>query len=131
MNPKKHRSAREVLDDHLRESKEGTIEVDLARNYSPDLVVLTGRGVFRGHDGLRQLNELLRRELPEGNFEYRTVLVEGELGYLEWTGQSSTAYVDDGADSYLIREGKIVAQTIHYTVKPLPATPHVSAGKAA
>jgi hypothetical protein len=26
--------------------------------------------------------------------------------------------IRDGADSYVIRDGKIVAQTIHYTVEP-------------
>lgn len=118
-----HRSAREVLDDHLRESKEGSIEADLARNYSHDLVVLTGRDVYRGNDGLRQLGDLLRKELPDSSFEYQTVLVDGEMGFLEWTGRSVKARVDDGADSYLIRNGKIVVQTIHYTVIPLPATP--------
>lgn len=55
MNQPKHRSSQEVLDDHLRESLDGLIEDDLARNYSKDLVVLTGRGVFRGHDGLRHM----------------------------------------------------------------------------
>ena len=113
-----HRSPAEVLDDHLRESKEGSIEADLSRNYSEDLVVLTGSGTFRGHDGLRQLAERLRRELPDATFEYRTRLVEGEVGFLEWTAQSRDAHVGDGADSYVIKAGRIVAQTIHYTVKP-------------
>jgi len=112
-----HRSSIAVLDDHLRESQTGSIEADLARNYSEDLVVLTGRGVYRGHQGLRQLAQRLREELPEATFEYRTRLIEGEMGFLEWTGHSPVAEVEDGADSYLIREGKIVAQTIHYTVK--------------
>lgn len=119
MNQTRHRSPQEVLDDHLRESQDGSIKDDLARNYSEDLVVLTGRGVYRGHDGLRQLAEILRHELPEGTFEYRTVLVEGEMGFLEWAGHSAVAQVDDGADSYLIRGGRIVVQTIHYTVRPL------------
>lgn len=26
--------------------------------------------------------------------------------------------VDDGADSFVVRDGRIVAQTIHYTVVP-------------
>ena len=112
-----HRSAQEVLDDHLAESQTGTIEADLAPNYAHDLVVLTGRGVYRGHDGLRQLAQLLREELGEATFDYRTRLVEGELGFLEWSAHGTRAQVDDGADSYLIREGRIVAQTIHYTVK--------------
>lgn len=117
MTQAQHRSSQEVLDDHLRESQDGSIEDDLARNYSQDLVVLTGRGVYRGHDGLRQLAELLRNELPQSTFEYRTRLVAGEMAFLEWSGRSAQAEVDDGADSYLIRDGRIVAQTIHYTVK--------------
>lgn len=70
-------------------------------------------------DGLRELAEFLRRELPESSFEYSTVLVEGEIAFLEWKGRSASAEVDDGADSYLIRDGKIIAQTIHYTFKPV------------
>lgn len=110
------RSAAEVLDDHLRESQTGSIEDDLARNYAVDLVVLTGRGIYRGHDGLRQLARLLNEELPNAGFEYRTRLVEGEMGFLEWAAHAEGADVEDGADSYLIRGGLIIAQTIHYTV---------------
>lgn len=110
------RSAAEVLDDHLRESQTGSIEDDLARNYAVDLVVLTGRGIYRGHDGLRQLARLLNEELPNADFEYRTRLVEGEMGFLEWAAHAEGADVEDGVDSYLIRGGLIIAQTIHYTV---------------
>ncbi len=92
---------------------------DLARNYAEDVVVLTGRGIFRGHDGVRHLARLLPDELPNCTFEYRTRLVEGEVAFLEWTARADGARVDDGADSFLIRGGRIVAQTIHYTVKPL------------
>jgi len=73
-----NRSTKEALDDHLRESKEDSIEADLARNYAQDLVVLTSDGVYRGHDGLRQLAARLRKELPNAEFEYRTCLVEGK-----------------------------------------------------
>lgn len=115
-----YRSAAKVLEDHLHESKYGSIEDDLARNYSDDLIVLIADGVFRGHDGLRQLGQRLRDELPDSTFEYKTQLVEGEVGFLEWTGRGGGFVVEDGADSYVIRDGKIVAQTIHYTVKPAP-----------
>lgn len=113
----RQRSAVEVLDDHLSESQTGSIEDDLARNDAQDLVVLTGRGVYRGHDGLKELAQLLEQELPHATFEYRTRLIEGEMGFLEWTARAAGAVVDDGADSYLIRDGRILAQTIHYTVK--------------
>jgi hypothetical protein len=112
-----NRSAKEVLDDHLKKSRTGSVEEDLDLNYAPDVVLLTGRGVYRGHEGARQLAQLLFEELPEAQFAYDNVLVEGEMGFLEWRGHGGDRQVDDGADSYLIRDGKIVVQTIHYTVR--------------
>jgi hypothetical protein len=62
---------------------------------------------------------LLREQLPCTAYEYRTRLVEGEIAFLEWAARCPTSRVEDGADSFLIRGGRIVAQTIHYTVVPL------------
>ena len=39
------------------------------------------------------------------------------MGLLEWTYDDSTVRVRDGVDSYLIEDGNIVAQTIHYTLQ--------------
>jgi hypothetical protein len=50
-------------------------------------------------------------------FEYTYVAAEGRMGFLEWTYDDSTVRVRDGVDSYLIEDGKIVAQTIHYTLE--------------
>lgn len=111
------RTAAEVLKDHLRESKEGSVDQDAERNYAENVALLTGRGIFRGHAGLKELAEILRKELPNAQFEYHKELVDGEMGFLEWSAESEKAWVEDGADSYLIRDGKIIAQTIHYTVK--------------
>jgi len=113
------RSAREVLEDHLRLAAAGDIDTDLARNFSEDVVLLTGYGIFRGLEGVREKAQLLATQMPGGRWTYRTILVEGELGFLEWSGQAQNgARVEDGADSYLIREGRIRAMTIHYTVLP-------------
>ncbi len=114
------RSAQDVLEDHLRQGRSASIEVDLARNYAEEVVVLSGRGVFRGHEDLRQLAKLLSEQAPGARFTYKTQLLEGEIGFLEWTTESDEAVIRDGADSYVIRDGKIVAQTIHYTVQPRP-----------
>lgn len=112
------RSAEEVFEDHLRESAKGTVEEDLARNYARDIVALTGSGVYRGHDGIRVLAKRLQEELPGAQFHYGTQLIEDEFAFLEWAAESRRAKVQDGADSYWIRDGRIIAQTIHYTVKP-------------
>jgi hypothetical protein len=117
MDETRSRLAEEVLQDHLRESRSGSVEDDLKRNYAEEVALLTGRGLYRGHDGMRELNRRLMEELPNARFEYRTRLVDGEMGFLEWAAEADGARVEDGADSYLIRSGRIVAQTIHYTVR--------------
>lgn len=117
-----NRSAEAVLGDHLRESRSGSVEDDLKRNYAEDVVLLTGRGLFRGHEGVRELARVLLEELPNPRFEYQTRLVHGEVGFLEWTARADHARVEDGADSYLIRGGKIIVQTIHYTVEQTDRT---------
>lgn len=119
------RSAREVLEDHLEvanrwveASFEAVLEEDLRRNVSEDIVVLINRGTFRGHDGVRQLAWMLAEELPEHRaFGYSFVAAEGRVGLLEWTYEDDQVRVTDGVDSYLIEDGKIVGQTIHYTVE--------------
>ena len=120
------RSAQEVLDDHLNLARnwggdggyEGMLEVDLERNYSKEIVILINRGTFRGYEGVRQLAQMLGEELPEHrSFEYTYTAVEGRMAFLEWAYEEASVRVRDGADSYLIEDGKIVAQTIHYTVE--------------
>ncbi|RFA29147.1 hypothetical protein CAI21_10265 [Alkalilimnicola ehrlichii] len=114
-----NRSAREVLDDHLQLAGQWDFETDLARNFSENIVLLTGYGIFRGHAGVREKVRLLQKHLPNGRWTYRTIMAEGELGFLEWTAESdSGARVTDGADSYLIQKNRIQAMTIHYTVMP-------------
>jgi len=112
------RPAREVFDDHLRLADAGDVEADLSRNYHPACVVLIDDGVYRGHDGVRQLADRLARELPSGRFEYRVRRVADRFAMLAWTARARGAEVTDGVDSFVIEGGKIVCQTIHYTVRP-------------
>lgn len=106
-----------VLRDHLRLRKVGAVERDISRNYSPDVVLLSSEGTFRGHDGIRNSAHLLAERLPDASFEYIAIQLEGDLGFLEWTARARGARVNDGADSFLIRNGAIVVQTVHYSVE--------------
>ncbi len=110
------RSFREVFEDHLRLSEMGDFETDLRRNFSIDIIVLMENKVYRGHEDVRGLAKRLLRELPNGKYQNSMILLDEEIGMLEWKAQSDKAEVLDGVDSYLFRDGKIIAQTIHYTV---------------
>ena len=125
INDLSRRSAREVLDDHLNLANawvdvplEQVLAEDLRRNVSENIVILINRGTFHGYEGVRDLARMLAEELPEhAAFEYTYVAAEGRVGLLEWTYEDATVRVRDGVDSYIIDNGKIVGQTIHYTLE--------------
>ncbi len=112
----RRRGAAEVVDDHLRSRKEQRIEDDLT-NFAPDVVVLCARGIYRGYAGLRRLWQDIDEQIPAGRFSYGHPVAEGEAAMLEWQARGDGTLVEDGVDSYLVRDGRIVVQTIHYTVR--------------
>jgi len=116
-NELRRRSAAEVFEDHLRLAGEHHFEEDIERNVSPDIIILERRGIFRGREGAKKLARLLEQELPGAPYVYTNQLVEGRVAFLEWTSEAKHARVRDGADSFVIEDGWIVAQTIHYTVE--------------
>lgn len=110
-----HRSAREVLEEHLALAAQGDLETDIARSYRPDVALLTSFGTYRGHQGLRALARRMDDLAPDATFEYHVLHVDGDVGFLRWSGHGADgSRLLDGADSYLVRDGWIVAQTIHY-----------------
>jgi SnoaL-like domain len=108
------RSAEEVFEDHLRLRVAGKVEEDLRRNYAEDVVLLTVNSNARGHDAIRMSARRLRDQLPDGRFEFLSKQVNGPYALLIWEGQSSRFNAVAGADSFMIRDGKIQFQSIHY-----------------
>ncbi|HET9183990.1 MAG TPA: nuclear transport factor 2 family protein [Candidatus Angelobacter sp.] len=113
----RRRSAAEVFEEHLRLAGEHQFDEDIERNVSPDIIILERRGIFRGREGAQELARLLEQELPKAPYSYTNRLLEGRVAFLEWTSETEHARVRDGADSFIIENGWIVAQTIHYTVE--------------
>ncbi len=116
----RERSTVEVFEDHLALAQEGELEADLIRNVATDIVLLTTYGVFRGYDGVRKAAALLEEQVGRTTYTYRSRLCHGEHAFLEWSAESDLGSIDDGADSYLIRDGRIQSMTIHYTVRARP-----------
>jgi hypothetical protein len=110
------RAPLDVFNDHLDLSQQGRFEEDVSKNFAEDCVVLTNRGSYRGHAGLKTLATMLKHELPNAKFNYINKMVEGRFAFLEWTADCGDVAVHDGADSFVIEDGKVVAQTIHYTL---------------
>lgn len=113
------RSPEEVFDDHLRLAAEHRFDEDIERNVAPDCVILERRGIFHGREGALELARLLEEELPDAPYVYTSRLVARRVAFLEWTAEAAATRVRDGADSFVIENGWVVAQTIHYTVEPI------------
>lgn len=110
------RTSLEVLEDHLDCRMKGDVEADIARNYAEDVVMLTAASKRIGHDAVREFSRMLQRHVP-ADYEIPRKEVEGRFAYIEWRAREGSRRVEDGADGFVIENGKIVCQTIHYTVQ--------------
>jgi hypothetical protein len=110
------RTTLEVMQDHLARADRNDIDGDIATNFAEDCVLLTTYGRFEGHAGVREAAGLLGEQVKDGTWRYLRLDVHDEIAFLEWTGDGTNAVVHDGADSFLIRDGRVQIMTIHYTV---------------
>ena len=68
----------------------------------------------RGHDAIRVSAERLSRQLPQAEFNITARQIKGPYALLIWSARSVRFDAVEGADSFVIENGKIVFQSIHY-----------------
>lgn len=111
------RSTREVLQSHLDLRSADDTEGDIRTNYAEDVALLTwGEGTHRGHDGVREMAQVLAGYVSAAAYEYDLLITEDAYGLLRWAAHSPEVCIHDGTDSFVVRDGLIVAQTIAYNV---------------
>ncbi|MGX1933798.1 nuclear transport factor 2 family protein [Microbacterium resistens] len=121
------RTTTDVIHDHLRRRLDGDLDGDI-ENYGEDVVQLTGSGIYRGRSGIRDCAAELQRLVGSATFTYRQTLVDGPYAFLEWTAESDEITVGDGADGFVVHDGRIVLQTIHYTPRRAESADDPGAG---
>jgi hypothetical protein len=93
------------------------IEGDLEHNYAGDVVLLCEHGVLKGHAAIRDSAKALADQLPDALYEFPLKQIHGEHVLLQWSARSVNARVDLGVDTFVIRDGRIVLQTVFYQLK--------------
>jgi hypothetical protein len=111
------RSAREVLEDHLARRARNDVEGDLQNNYSPNVILLCEHGTFEGHDAIRKSADQLARQVPDAKHEILQQFSQADYGLIIWRASGRDARAEHGVDSFVIRDGRIVMQSIYYEVK--------------
>ena len=81
-----------------------------------DVVVMTPKGIKTGHAAVRTFSRMLTEHVP-GNYEIPKKLTCGRYAFIEWRAREPGRSVEDGADSFVIEDGKIVFQSIHYSLQ--------------
>ena len=112
-------STQDVLDNHLKAFDQGNLNGILS-DYAPDVVFFTKDGAFKGLNAIRRLFERLITEFgkPGATFSMKQQIVEGDYAYILWTAKTADNIYELATDTFVVRDGKIVAQS--FTAKVIP-----------
>jgi hypothetical protein len=55
--------------------------------------------------------------VPSAKWDVPTQIFEGDLLFIEWSADAEKTRVEDGIDTFIFRDGEIVAQTVRYTLQ--------------
>lgn len=111
------RTTQEVFDHHVQALIARNLD-EVVADYAENAFIITPEGVTRGRPAIRGLFANLLEALPNAQFAAKTLIIEGEVLFLEWTADSARNKVNDGVDTFLIRNGQIQAQTVKFTLTP-------------
>ncbi|MEE9252289.1 MAG: nuclear transport factor 2 family protein [Thermodesulfobacteriota bacterium] len=102
-----------VLMHHLGSFGAGDIE-GLLSDYTDDSIIITPDGVFRGLSKIKGLFEKFLSEIvPVGSdFVLSKKIIEDDIAYIVWSAESVNYKIPLGTDTFIVRDGKIVTQTV-------------------
>ena len=109
----------EVLDHHLQCFAKGDLEGILS-DYVPEAVLFTQNGPLRGADAIRPLFQAMIAEFgkPNAAFRMKQRFVHGDYAYILWTAETADNVYELGTDTFVMRDGKIVAQSFTGKITP-------------
>jgi ketosteroid isomerase-like protein len=112
-------STKDVLDNHLNCFSKGDLEGILS-DYAPSAVMFTPDGPLRGADAMRPLFQALIEEFgkPGAVFTMRQQIVEGDYAYILWAAETADNVYEVATDTFVVRDGKIAAQSFTGKITP-------------
>ena len=112
------KSVGEILKLHTIALLSGDIEEALS-HYADDAVLIMEEGIYRGLDGVRTFMQDTMDNVITKNTKHTTISVhiEGDIAYAEWIAESDKAIIEYAADTFIIRDGKILVQTAAAVMK--------------
>jgi ketosteroid isomerase-like protein len=115
-------TTKEVLDNHLRCFGESDLNGILS-DYAPMAILFTPDRPLVGVDAIRPLFEGLLAEFakPGASFELKHQSIKDDYAYILWTAETADNRYELATDTFVVRDGKIVAQS--FAARILPKEP--------
>ena len=109
----------DVLDHHLGSFGKGDLTGVLS-DYAPGAVLFTPDGPLRGVEEIRPFFQSLIAEFeqPASSFRLTRQSIEGDHAYILWSAETADNVYELGADMFVVRDGKIVAQSFAGKILP-------------
>lgn len=113
----KTRTIKEVWEHHLDAFGKKDL-AEIAADFSSDAVYINSAGVVaRGPDEIIKIyKDYFESQEPGTSGNITTLIIEGDIVFLEWVSNSRSISISDGVDTFVIQDGMIKAQTAKFTV---------------
>ena len=114
-------STTELLTHHRNCIRTGDL-TGLMADYEADANVFTTNGVLSGSTAIRRFFAALLQEFgkPGFSFELLRKEIKDDIAYVVWRAETAENHYDFATDTFVVRNGKIVAQTFAAKVTPKP-----------
>jgi hypothetical protein len=106
----------EVFSHHAQALGAGDLD-EIVADYADDAVFITPAGVKCGKDGVREAFTQLLADVPDADWDLKTLIYVDDVLLLEWAADAARTRVDDGIDTFVFRDGLIRVQTVRYTLQ--------------
>ena len=112
-------STKDVVDRHLEFFGKGDLKGILS-DYAPGAVLFTPDGPLKGSDAIRPLFQAMFAEFgkPGAAFSMKQQSIEGDYAYILWTAETADNVYELGTDTFIVTDGKIVAQSFAGKITP-------------
>jgi ketosteroid isomerase-like protein len=112
-------STKDVVDRHLEFFGKGNLKGILS-DYAAGAVLFTPDGPLRGADAIRPFFQAMIAEFgkPDSAFSMKRQFVEGDYAYILWTAETADNVYEVGTDTFVVRDGKIAAQSFAGKITP-------------
>jgi hypothetical protein len=108
----------EILHHHVTAFIESDVN-EIMKDYIESSELLTPQGALKGSDAIRSFFEEIFKIFPKGSsLELKQQIIRDKMAYIVWSGESSFVSIPFGADTFIMKDNKIMFQNLAAHIIP-------------